>query len=67
MRHDAEQSEFATLAALLAKAVQYILDVQNPKDGGWRYLPGQRGDMSMFGWQLMALRGAEVAGIGIPA
>lgn len=54
------------LRPALAKAVQYILDVQNPKDGGWRYLPGQRGDMSMFGWQLMALRSAEVAGIGIP-
>jgi len=54
------------LRGALAKAVQYIIEVQNPKDGGWRYLPGQRGDMSMFGWQLMALRSAEVAGITIP-
>lgn len=54
------------LRKALVKAVQYIIDVQNPNDGGWRYLPGQRGDMSMFGWQLMALRSAELAGIPIP-
>jgi len=51
----------------LIRAVQYIVATQNPKDGGWRYLPGQEGDMSMFGWQLMALKSAEIAGIDIPA
>ncbi|MBV09634.1 MAG: hypothetical protein CMN21_10495, partial [Rubinisphaera sp.] len=36
------------------------------EDGGWRYLPGWSGDMSMFGWHLMALKSAEIAGIDIP-
>jgi hypothetical protein len=54
------------LRGALQRAVQYIIDNQNPSDGGWRYLPGQDGDMSMFGWQLMALKSAEIAGIEIP-
>ncbi|MBM79700.1 MAG: hypothetical protein CMJ78_03785 [Planctomycetaceae bacterium] len=50
----------------LAKAIAYIVDHQNPSGGGWRYIKGQRGDMSMFGWQLMALKSAEIAGIPVP-
>jgi hypothetical protein len=49
----------------LERAVSFIFDVQNP-DGGWRYVKGQReGDMSIFGWQLMALKSAEAAGIAL--
>lgn len=64
------QSDPATNTRLrdpVARAVGYILDNQNPKDGGWRYKKGQEGDMSMFGWQLMALKSAEIAGIRIPS
>jgi hypothetical protein len=50
----------------LTKAVEYIIDAQNKDDGGWRYLKGQRSDMSMFGWQLMALKSAEIAGVQVP-
>lgn len=50
----------------LARAVRYIVDAQNPGDGGWRYQPGQSGDMSMFGWQLMALKSAKTAGLDVP-
>ena len=50
----------------LGRAVDYIISNQNPSDGGWRYLPGQKGDMSMFGWQLMGLKSAEIAGAEIP-
>jgi len=50
----------------LQKAVKYTLDMQNPQDGGWRYIKGQASDMSMFGWQLMALKSAEIAGLHIP-
>ncbi|GAB4142171.1 MAG: hypothetical protein Tsb009_12300 [Planctomycetaceae bacterium] len=50
----------------LAKAVAYILDAQSQRDGGWRYLKGQVSDMSMFGWQLMALKSAETAGLKVP-
>ncbi|HUE14351.1 MAG TPA: prenyltransferase/squalene oxidase repeat-containing protein [Planctomycetaceae bacterium] len=49
----------------LLRAVRYILDNQNP-DGGWRYVKGQKSDISMFGWQLMALKSAEIAGVNIP-
>jgi prenyltransferase beta subunit len=49
----------------LLRAVKYILDNQNP-DGGWRYVKGQKSDISMFGWQLMALKSAEIAGVNIP-
>ncbi len=50
----------------LQLAVEYILSCQL-SDGGWRYERGQPdGDMSMFGWQLMALKSAEQAGLTIP-
>ena len=50
----------------LVRAVRYILQNQNP-DGGWRYIKGQKSDISMFGWQLMALKSAEIAGVSIPS
>ncbi len=53
----------------LERAVNYILGVQNHQDGGWRYKPyfnHQKSDMSVFGWQLMALKSAENSGIKIP-
>ena len=34
---------------------------------GWRYEPGQAGDTSVFGWQVMALTSAARAGIDVPA
>lgn len=49
----------------LFNAVLYIA-AQQGEDGGWRYVKGQDGDMSMFGWQLMALKSAEIAGIPMP-
>ncbi|MFQ5734213.1 MAG: prenyltransferase/squalene oxidase repeat-containing protein [Planctomycetaceae bacterium] len=50
----------------LQRAVAFILDQQSKTDGGWRYLKGQKSDMSMFGWQLMALKSAEIAGVRVP-
>ncbi len=49
------------------RAVTYTLTAQDPSGGGWRYNPGDPGDTSQLGWQLMALRSAELAGIPIPA
>lgn len=34
--------------------------------GGWRYRPGQFGDTSVLGWQVMALISAKRAGIDVP-
>lgn len=47
-------------------AVRYTLAAQHPATGGWRYQPGDPGDTSQLGWQLMALRSAELAGIEVP-
>ena len=51
----------------LERAVQFTLTTQNRTTGGWRYQPGDTGDLSQFGWQLMALKSAELGGIPIPA
>ncbi len=64
MRRDPAAASF--LREPLQKALDYITSQQNPDDGGWRYLKGQSSDMSMFGWQLMALKSAEIAGIPMP-
>jgi len=65
MQSDPTQGRDLRLA--VQQAIQYTLKSQNPQDGGWRYLPGQKSDMSIFGWQLMAIKSAEIAGLQIPA
>lgn len=49
----------------LRRAIGYTLDAQHAA-GGWRYQPGDAGDMSQFGWQVMALKSAELGGMPIP-
>ena len=49
------------------RAIQYTVDAQDGGTGGWRYRPGDPGDTSQFGWQVMALKSAEIAGIRIPS
>ena len=39
---------------------------QDPNGGGWRYRPGEAGDTSQLGWQLMSLKSADLAGIPMP-
>ncbi len=51
------------LRSALARAVTYTIGQQDPRGGGWRYKFGQEGDVSMFGWQMMSLRSAEIAGV----
>lgn len=54
------------LMPFLRQSTQYTRNAQHPTLGGWRYQPGDTGDMSQFGWQVMALRSAELAGIEVP-
>ncbi|MFP6619346.1 MAG: prenyltransferase/squalene oxidase repeat-containing protein [Pirellulaceae bacterium] len=46
-------------------AIDFIVTAQHPK-GGWRYAPGQAGDTSVMGWQVMALHSARAAGLHVP-
>ena len=52
---------------LLAKpcrdAVRFIETSQDAHGGGWRYLPGQAGDITVTAWQVAALRSAALAGV----
>lgn len=48
------------------KAVQFLLENQNQKSGGWKYEPQTSSDLSVTGWCVVALKTAETAGIEIP-
>jgi hypothetical protein len=50
----------------VVRAVAYTLAGQDPEGGGWRYRAKEAGDTSQLGWQLMALKSAELAGIHVP-
>jgi hypothetical protein len=48
------------------QALAFIAEAQNPREGGWRYSPGRGSDTSVSGWQLMALKSGELAGLEVP-
>jgi hypothetical protein len=54
----------ATAAAM--KGAAFIVRAQNRETGGWRYVPGEYGDTSVFGWQIMALHSARQLGFDWP-
>lgn len=47
------------------RAVNFIISAQH-KRGGWRYHPGQPGDLSVVGWQILALKSASAAKLRVP-
>jgi len=47
------------------RALAYAVAAQGP-DGGWRYAPGEPGDMSVTGWYMLALKSAQMAGLTVP-
>ena len=50
-----------SLVGPVQQARKYIETAQH-KAGGWRYDPGEVGDMTVTGWQLMALKSCEMSG-----
>ncbi|MCI0359042.1 MAG: hypothetical protein L0211_11235 [Planctomycetaceae bacterium] len=47
------------------KALDFIVSAQHFR-GGWRYFPGQPGDTTVVGWQWMALKSGQMAGLAVP-
>ncbi|MHC4108654.1 MAG: prenyltransferase/squalene oxidase repeat-containing protein, partial [Planctomycetota bacterium] len=54
------------LAEPVKSAVDFIYAARNQGLGGWRYSPGQFGDTSVLGWQVMALTSAKRAKVEVP-
>ena len=46
-------------------AIKFIESARNAEDGGWRYTPGQPGDTSVVGWQVMAMKSALMSGLHV--
>ncbi len=47
-------------------AIRFIESAQTPSHGGWRYAPkSETGDTSVVGWQVMALKSAQMGGLEV--
>ncbi len=62
---DARYRRQPELRQAAQRAIDFIVRHQHP-DGGWRYVPGQKGDTSVVGWQAMALQSGKMAGLKVP-
>ena len=54
-----------SLRPFARSALDFIVHAQH-QAGGWRYVPGQPGDTTVTGWQVMALKSGQLAGFEIP-
>ena len=48
------------------KALDFTIKSQHEPSGGWRYKPNEQADTSVVGWQMMAIKSAEMAGLSVP-
>ena len=55
----------AKLSLPVQKALAFIAKAQHARTGGWRYKPNESGDTSVVGWQVMALKSGEMAGLAV--
>jgi len=55
------------LKEVAQRAIDFIVYAQDKRGGGWRYTPGEPGDTTVTGWQLMALKSAQTAGLDVPS
>lgn len=47
--------------------IDFVVYAQDKRGGGWRYTPGEPGDTTVFGWQLMSLKAGNMAGLSVPS
>lgn len=55
----------SNIAGPAQKAIDFIVNAQHEM-GGWRYEPRQPGDLSVTGWQLMALKSGVLGKLDVP-
>jgi len=48
-------------------SLNYLINSQDPRGGGWRYNPREPGDTSVVGWCLMALKSGKMGNLNVPA
>jgi len=48
------------------RAIDFIVKAQHASSGGWRYHPNESADTSVVGWQVMALKSAQMASLNVP-
>ena len=54
-----------SLAGPAQQAIDFIVAAQHHA-GGWRYDPGEAGDTTVSGWQIMALKSGALGGLRVP-
>ncbi|MBN1908162.1 MAG: terpene cyclase/mutase family protein, partial [Pirellulales bacterium] len=54
------------LRGLAQGAIDFVVFAQNKPGGGWRYMPGEPGDTTVTGWQVMALKSGLMAKLNVP-
>ena len=60
MTQDAELKQAAQ------DSLNYIVDTQHQRRGGWRYSPQISSDTSVTGWMMMALKSGQLSGLQVP-
>ena len=54
------------LRAPAERALAFLVSAQHKPSGGWRYQPNQAADTSVVGWQVLAIKSGQMAGVEVP-